>query len=400
MRLLEALLAPVSSPPVSSPRTGVQPAWALSSPATFFDVHLQWFAAEDEGRTEDPTEHKLRKAREDGKVAKSAEFTSTLVLLFGIATIGLISMYILRTVLDMLRFFLHHSTEMDITRDGGLVSAFFGYFVRLTLPVLAVAFVAALAGNVVQVGFLFSVKPITPDFNRIVPRVGRFFRRALFSGEAAFNLGKSIGKVIIIFAIAFLNVRAEVPRILMLVESPHFLGLKLVGSIAFRIIVQAAIAMLIISIPDYMFQRRQHLESLKMSKQEVKEERKMYEGDPLIKSRLRERMRDLLARNMMQAVPKADVVITNPTHYSVAIEYNRMAMEAPTVTAKGLDNLALRIREVAREHQVPLVENRPLARTLYQEVDIGDGIPERYYEVIAVILAEVYRLNGKTAEAV
>jgi flagellar biosynthetic protein FlhB len=368
--------------------------------ATPFDVHLQWFAAEDEGRTEEPTEHKLRKAREEGKVAKSAEFTSTVVLLAGIATMGLVATYILKNVLDMLRYFLEHSTELDISRDGGLVNVFFGYFARITLPVLAVAFVAALAGNVAQVGFLFSVKPITPDFNRIVPRVGRFFRRALFSGEAAFNLAKSIGKVVIIFVLAFLNIRAEVPRIVMLLESSYLLGLQLVAAIAFRIIVEAAIAMLIISIPDYLFQRRQHIESLKMSKQEVKEERKMYEGDPLIKSRLRERMRDLLTRNMMQAVPKADVVITNPTHYSVAVEYNRVTMAAPTVTAKGVDKIALKIRELARENGVPLVENRPLARILYQEVEIGDLIPESYYEVIAVILAEVYRLNGKAAEAV
>jgi flagellar biosynthetic protein FlhB len=379
---------------VSEPPFGLLPA------PTPFDVHLQWFAAEDEGRTEEPTEHKLRKAREEGKVAKSAEFTATLVLLAGIATIGLVSGYILKNVADMVRFFVQSSTELDITRDGGVANAFFGFFARTSLPVLAVAFVAALAGNVVQVGLLFSVKPITPDFNRIVPRLGRFFRRALFSGEAAFNLAKSIGKVAIIFVLAFLNVRAEVPRLLALVETSYLQGLQLVATVAFRIIVEAAIAMLIISIPDYLFQRRQHLESLKMSKQEVKEERKMYEGDPLIKSRLRERMRELLVRNMMRAVPRADVVITNPTHYSVAIEYDRIMMAAPTVTAKGVDNVALKIREIARENRVPLVENRPLARTLYQEVEIGDLIPEAYYEVIAVILAEVYRINGKAAEAV
>jgi flagellar biosynthetic protein FlhB len=367
---------------------------------TPFDVHLQWFAAEDEGRTEEPTEHKLRKAREEGKVAKSAEFTSTLVLLVGIATIALISGFMLRNIAEMVRYFVQSSTEVDITRDGGVANAFFSYFARTTLPVLAVAFVAALAGNVVQVGFLFSVKPITPDFNRIVPRLGRFFRRALFSGEAAFNLAKSVGKVAIIFVLAFLNVRAEVPRLLAQVETSYLQGLQLVATIAFRIIVEAAIAMLIISIPDYLFQRRQHMESLKMSKQEVKEERKMYEGDPLIKSRLRERMRELLVRNMMREVPKADVVITNPTHYSVAIEYDRISMAAPTVTAKGVDQVALKIREIARENDVPLVENRPLARTLYQEVEVGDLIPEAYYEVIAVILAEVYRINGKAAEAV
>jgi flagellar biosynthetic protein FlhB len=362
---------------------------------TLFDVHLQWFAAEDEGRTEEPTEHKLRKAREEGKVAKSVELSSSLVILFGIATLGLISSYFLKNVLSMLRFFLQHSTELDITSDGGLMPAFYNYFFRLTLPVFVVAFLAAFLGNVVQVGFLFSAKPITPDLDRIVPRFGRFFRRALFSGEAAFNLGKTLVKVVVIFAIAFLNIRAQLPKLVNMVDMHHMTSFRLVATIAFRIIVEATIAMLVLSVPDYLFQRRQHRESLKMSRQELKEERRMYEGDPLIKSRLRERMRDLLTRNMMRAVPKADVVITNPTHYSVAIEYDRLVMEAPMVTAKGVDAIALKIREIAKDNEVPLVENKPLARTLYQEVEIGDAIPEKYYEVMAIILAEVYKMAGR-----
>jgi len=362
---------------------------------TSFDVHLQWFAAEDEGRTEEPTEHKLRKAREEGKVAKSGELSSSLVILFGIATLGLISSYFLKNVMSMLRFFLQHSTELDITTDGGLMPAFYNYFFKLTLPVLLVAFVAAFLGNVVQVGFLFSTKPITPDLDRIVPRFGRFFKRALFSGEAAFNLGKTLLKVAVIFVIAFLNIRSQLPKLLNLVDMHHMTSFRLVATIAFRIIVESTLAMLVLSIPDYMFQRRQHRESLKMSRQELKEERRMYEGDPLIKSRLRDRMRELLTRNMMRAVPKADVVITNPTHYSVAIEYDRLVMEAPMVTAKGVDAIALKIREIARENEVPLVENRPLARTLYQEVEIGDAIPEKYYEVMAIILAEVYKMADR-----
>ncbi len=373
---------------------------ALFAEATPFDVHLQWFAAEDEGRTEEPTEHKLRKAREEGKVAKSVEISSSLVLLFGIATLGLISSYLLRNVLSMLRFFLQHSTELDITTDAGLVApAFYSYFLRMALPVLLVSFLAAFLGNVIQVGFLFTAKPITPDLDRIVPRFGRFFRRAMFSGEAAFNLGKTLLKVAVIFVLAFLNIRAEIPKLVKMMDMSQLVAFRLVATIAFRIIVEAALAMLVMAIPDYMFQRRQHREALKMSRQEVKEERRMYEGDPLIKSRLRERMRELVARTMMRAVPRADVVITNPTHYSVAVEYDRLIMEAPMVTAKGVDAIALKIREIARENQVPLVENKPLARTLYQEVDIGEVIPEKYYEVMAIILAEVYKMNGREVPA-
>jgi flagellar biosynthetic protein FlhB len=169
---------------------------------------------------------------------------------------------------------------------------------------------------------------------------------------------------------------------------------------AFTILVEAAVIMLVLSIFDYMFQRRQHREQLKMTKQEVKEERKTYEGDPQIKSRLRERMRELASRNQMQNVPNADVVVTNPTHYAVAMEYKRMQMAAPTVTAKGADNIALRIREMAQESEVPVIENRPLARALYSEVEIGDEIPEKYYEAVVAVLKQVYRMTGKRMEAV
>ena len=359
-----------------------------------------FFAAEDEGRTEEPTEHKIRKAREEGKVAKSMEFTSALVLLAGIVTIAVLSKYLLGNVMSMLEFFFRSSTEIDITTEASLLPTFLRYFVRLVLPTIAVVFLTALLGNLLQVGFLFSTKPITPDFTRIIPRFGRYFKRALFSGEAFFNLAKSIFKVVVIGVVAFLNVRAEFPRLSRLLDLPFLMGLGLISSIAFRVIVEAALAMLVLSIFDYYFQRRQHLQSLKMSRQEIKEERKMYEGDPLIKSRLRERMREILTRNMMRAVPKADVVITNPTHYSVALEYRRIEMEAPVVTAKGVDHIALKIRELAQEHSVPLVENRPLARALYSEVDIGDAIPEKFYEVMATILAEIFKLSGRAAEVV
>jgi flagellar biosynthetic protein FlhB len=181
---------------------------------------------------------------------------------------------------------------------------------------------------------------------------------------------------------------------------PFMVSFTFIAALAFRVVVEVAIAMLVFSIFDYLFQRRQHIESLKMSRQEVKEERRMYEGDPLVKSRLRERMRQILSRNMLKAVPRADVVITNPTHYSVALEYNRIINPAPVVVAKGLDNMAMKIREIAKESSVPLVENKPLARALYREVEIGDVIPEQYYEVFATILAEVYRINNRQAEVV
>lgn len=365
-----------------------------------FWIDLQWFAAEDEGRTEEPTEYKIRKAREEGKVAKSTEFTSSLVLLFPIIGMGILASYFFTNMLDMLTFFLNMSTEMDITRESRVFSIFMRYFIKITLPILAIAFLAAVIGNVFQVGFLFTVKPVVPDLKRIVPRFGKFFKRAFFSGEAFFNLTKSVLKIVVIGIIAYINIRNELETISHFVHTSFWFSLSALATIGFRIMVEAAVAMLVLSIFDYIFQRRQYRESLKMTRQELKEERKMHEGDPLIQSRLRERMRELLSQNMLRNVPRADVVITNPTHYAVAMEWKRETMVAPMVIAKGADHVAHRMKEIAEEHNIPIIENKPLARVLHSEVDIGDIIPEKYWEAMAIVLAEVYRMTGRTAEAI
>ena len=373
--------------------------WTFFTPLrTPFDVDLQWFAAEDEGRTEEPSEHKLRKAREEGKVAKSAELSSSLVLLISVAALGLLGDSMLRSSADMLRFYVAGSTSAT-SFNAALLITVLSWTARIGLPVLAVAFVVAILGNVIQVGFLFTAKPITPDFSRITPRFSRWISRSFGSPEALFNLAKSIVKIAIIALVAYLNIRGEIPRLTRLAMSPFPWGVTLISQVSFRILIEAAVALLAFSAGDYWFQRRQHIESLKMSRQEVKEERKMYEGDPLTRSRLRERMREIMRRNMLKAVPKADVVITNPTHYAVALEYNRALMPAPTVVAKGADLIAQKIKDVAAENGVPLMENKPLAQALYREVEIGDAIPEKFYEVMSTILAEVYRLSGKSAEA-
>ncbi len=360
----------------------------------YFDVDLQWFAAEDEGRTEEPSEHKIRKAREEGKVARSAEVSSSLVLLAGIAALGLLGEYILRTSAQMMIFFLSIATSPNAL-NGGLMQAFLSWLAKIVVPVLVIVFIVAIVGNVIQVGFLFTVKPITPDFSRIVPRFSKWISRSFASTEALFNFAKSIVKIAVVGLIGYLNIMAALPQLQMLALTSFFTGVSLISRVAFRIVLEAAIAFLAFSAVDYWFQRRQHMESLKMSKQEVKEERKMYEGDPLTRSRLRERMREIMRRTMLKAVPKADVVITNPTHYAVALEYNRALMIAPTVVAKGADVVAQKIKEVALDNGVPIMENKPLAQALFREVEIGDTIPEKFYDALSIILAEVYKLNGK-----
>jgi len=354
-------------------------------------IHLQWFAAEDEGRTEEPSEYKLRKAREEGKVAKSQELIGAMGLLLPAVALLLLAPYYGRTLAEMLRFYFSQVGQVDVATEAGpLAAAFFSYFAKLALPIALVALVAALGSNLLQVGFLFTVKPITPDFSRIVPRFGQYLKRTMFSTEALFNLAKALIKVAIIGFIAYITIKGEMSKLITSFAASFWESVALVGSLALRLVVEVAVALLALAIPDYLFQRRQFMETMKMSKEEVKEERKMQEGDPLVKSRLRERMRELLARNMAANVPKADVVITNPTHFAVALEWDRERMAAPLVTAKGQDEVALRIRRIAEENGVPLVENRPLARALYAEVEIGDAIPEKYYQAIAAVLAHVY----------
>jgi len=362
-----------------------------------FDIHLQWFAAEDEGRTEDPTERKIRKAREEGKVAKSGDITSALVMLCGLLALFAFSSTIIEIIAGMMRYFITTAISDSNNVFVGFNIAVGSYLFRLILPVMIICFSAAFLGNVVQVGFLFSTKPITPDFSKISPNFSRWFQKAFLSTEALFNFFKSIMKIAIIALLAYLSIKNGIPRLANATKLQPFEALSLVSGIAIRMMLAAAVSMLAFAILDYFFQRKQHRDSLKMSKHEIKEEFKETEGDPLIKSRLRQRMQDVLSFSMARQVPEADVVITNPTHFAVALKWNGLTMHAPTVIAKGQDNLAMRIREIAEDNEIPLVENRPLARALYENVELGSEIPEEYWEVVSVVLAEVYRLGGRTA---
>jgi flagellar biosynthetic protein FlhB len=357
-------------------------------------IDLQWFAAEDEGRTEDPTERKIQKAREEGRVAKSQELIGALVLLLPALVIFFLAPSMLNTCLEMLRFYFLRASELDPVKDRILAGAFFRYLARLALPIVSSAMAAAIFANLAQTGFLFTTKPLTPDFSKVVPRLGRYFQKTLFSLEGLFNFGKSLFKMVVIGAVAFFLIRGELERLANLQTATLLTGLTTTATLAIRMLLICAVLLLLLSIPDMLFQRWQYRESLTMSKEEVKEERKMDQGDPLIKSRLRQRMRELLSRNIAVTVPKAHVVITNPTHFAVALEYQK-GMEGPMVIAKGEDELALRIRRIAEEHEVPIVENRRLARELYAEVKVGDTIPEAYYKVVLEILVRVYNMNER-----
>ena len=363
-----------------------------------FWIDLQWFAAEDEGRTEDPTDYKIRKAREEGRVAKSQDINAALVLLFPAGAFIFLSSFFLENCMEILRFFFLRCTQADI-RSGMWFGIFVQYFLQLALPFALIASIAGAIANIIQNnGFLFSTKPIQPQFNRITPDFIRFFKRALFSAEGMFNFAKSLAKVVAIVFIAYVMIRANIPHFIELLSVSFIQAVFFIAGTAGKLLASAAFVLLIFAVPDYFFQRKQFIDSLKMTKQELKEEYKELEGDPQVKGRIRQQMQTILSQNAIRNVPKADVVITNPMHYAIAMQFDAKTMPAPMVLAKGADAMALKIKEIAREHGVPLIENKPLARALYARVEIGDIIPEEYYRALSLVFAEVYTLNKKKQE--
>ena len=357
---------------------------------------LQWFAsAEEEGRTEEPSEHKLRKAREEGRVAKSNEINGALVLLLPVIAIIILAPWIFKSFVEVIQFYFERSVSAELT-DSALVEAFYIYFIKLVLPIGLCAMVAGVVGNLVQTkGFLFSTKPIEPKFSKILPKFGQYFKKTIFSFEGAFNVFKSIFKVVVLFIAAYVIISSDIETLLAMMNVSLWSGVCYIAKMAAKILIVAAVVFLGVAIPDYLVQKKQFIESMKMTKQEVKEEYKEMEGDPLVKSRLRQQMRNLLYQNLPKAVSESDVVITNPTHYAVAVKYDNATMHAPIVNAKGSDDLAMRIKTLAKENDIEIVENKLLARELYTKVEIGDIIPEEYFHAMSIILTNVYKLKGK-----
>ena len=377
---------------------------------SFEEIDLQWFAAEDEGRTEEPSEYKIRKAREEGRVAKSQELCSALVMLVTVIVLIIAAPYFWNWCEETLIFYFTHINEKEMFQSRFFYQ-FLASLAKMVLPLALCGAVAGILANIIQnKGFIFSTKPITPQFSKITPKIGQYLKKTLFSFEGGFNVAKSFIKVAVVFFVAYIIIRSscfEVVSVqgsdgetktvvLSLITSNNLLkSIGLIAWTAAKILAVSAVIFLVISIPDYLVQKKQFIESMKMTKQEVKQEFKEMEGDPEVKAHLQAAQRELLRRNMPQQVAKSDVVITNPTHFAVALMYDQMAAEAPQVMAKGSDNLALRIREIAREHEIPVVENRSLARGLYAETEIGDIIPNAYISAIATIYAQLEKFRRK-----
>lgn len=358
---------------------------------SFEDIDLQWFAAEDEGRTEEPSDLKLEKARKEGRVAKSQEVNGAFVFLFSILTLMLLGKWLLRNFEEILIFFFTRSAQGNAV-SGTSAAVFFNYFLKMVLPIAFVALIAGVAGNIIQNrGWMFSIKPITPNFKKILPHFGEYFKKTVFSRQGAFNIFKSLAKVAVLVFAAYAIIRSNMGELLFIIhQNGNILGaFGKIASIAFKLLFMAAIFFVVISIPDYVIQRKEFIDSLKMTKQEVKEEYKEMEGDPDVKGRIKQAQRQLLASNMPRAVAESDVVITNPTHFAVALKYDASATDAPMVNAKGEDYMAQRIKEIARENDVPIVEHRPLARSLYANVELGAIIPDEYIKAVVVVYTQL-----------
>ena len=264
--------------------------------------------------------------------------------------------------------------------------------VKITGPVFAIVLVVGITASFAQVGALFTLEPLKPKFSKLNPVNGI---KRIFSLRGLTELIKSILKIVIIGVVAWNSIRAEENNIVKLMDQDLASAAVYISSTAIDVAIKICAMMIIIAVLDYGYQWWQYEKDLRMTKHEVKEEYREREGSPEVRQRIRQRQREMSMRRMLTEVPKADVIITNPTHYAVAIQYDAEKAPAPIVTAKGIDYMALRIKEIAKENGVETVENKPLAQALYKSVDIGQQIPPELYQAVAEILAFVYRIKGK-----
>ena len=362
--------------------------------------NLQWFADGEGGeKTEPATQKKLEDARKEGKVAKSKDLTQGIDLLVLFLLIKVFISYMGERFMGLFNQTLGRMAEfMDVNQKNISMQAFSTVLNNAILelflivwPFLVFGFVITFIVTVYQGGWKVTMKPMEPKLSKFNPING--FKR-IFSKDSLFELLKSIVKVGVIAYIAYSNIVDEADSLFILYEISLNQAIALVGNIIIEFGIEISIIFIAIGIVDYIFQKWKFGEDMKMTKQEVKDEYKNTEGNPEIKGRIRQKMREASQRRMMQDVPKADVVITNPTHFAVAIKYDAEVSKAPIVVAKGEDYLAQKIKEVARENNVEIVENKPLARMLYHNVDIGAEIPPELYQAVAEVLAMVYHMKN------
>lgn len=345
----------------------------------------------DGDRTEQPTPRRKEDARKKGQVARSVEVNSALILLCTFLLLKYCAPQMSVRVLAIAQQMFSQAGQVwaegavnQLAVTGVMACAV------MTLPVLGVAFVASLVANVAQVGLLFTPSAVLPKLERINPIEAV---KRIFSRRALVELMKTIAKVGVAGYIAYATIRSDIELFPALIEMSLIDAISILANLACTIVLRIGIFLLALAVADYAFQYMEHQKSLRMTKQELKEEYRQYEGDPQVKGKRKEIQRKVSMQRMMQQVPQADVVITNPTHYAVALKYETNKDTAPVVLAKGVDEVARRIKMIAEENDIIVYEDPPLAQTLYKTVDIGGVIPEHLYEAVANVLSFVYRLH-------
>jgi len=349
-------------------------------------------AENDQEKTEQPSARRREQARKEGNFATSKEISSFFSILGAVVVLYFSGVWIFMGIADFMKTsFFSFGPELTVQSALALFNRVTGKLLLLILPAMAVPVFGAIS-YVLQNGLNFTGKPMTPDLNKINPLEGV---KRLFSLNSLAELVKSILKLTIITYVVYGTVKAEWPRLPFLMDMQLTGALAYIGTIAFRIMAKTVWVLALIAGVDYLYQRWSFEKGLRMSKDELKEEAKETEGDPHVRARIKSIQREMARKRMMQDVPTADVVVTNPTHLSIAIKYDRSKADAPMVVAKGAGHLAMKIRELATENNVPLVENKPLARHLYKHTEVGMQIPVEVYKAVAEVLAYVYRLKGK-----
>lgn len=351
-------------------------------------------ATKDE-KTEEPTEKRLQKTRDKGRTAKSIEVNSVLILLFAVLFFTFFGMNFIKDILEFWQvlFSMSAQFEMNSTSLHLLVSVIMEKVFYILAPLMFTLALIGLISNVWQNdGWIFSWDPILPKFNKINPLTG--WKRFL-GVEGFVTLLKSVGKLTLVGMAVYLSLYDEWLKVPNLMGLPIAQSLILLGDEMFVLVLRVLSVLFAIAIADFAFQKYQFIKNQKMTKQEVRDERKDIEGDPIIKQRMRQKRFDLYRSRMMAAVPEAEVVITNPTHLSIALRYDRVNDPAPVCVAKGSGYVALKIREIAKENDIPVIEDKPLAQTLFKTINIGEVIPETLYKAVAEVLAYIYKLKEK-----
>jgi len=347
-------------------------------------------------KTEAPSDKRRQEAREKGNVARSTEANSALVLLAGLFLLKFFGSYMYQHLTGQMRDFFEMMghPKADYAFVAGVFFKAFSIVCITGWPVCVGVMIIGVFANIIQVGFMFTLQPLVPSFEKINPISGA---GRLFSLRSMVELLKNILKLGIIGAVAFFTVKGEFTRFLGLGDTSVGVILMFLLSISYTVILRIALVMLALALFDFAYQRFETERGLKMTKQEVKEEQRQSDGDPKIKARIRSLQREMARRRMMQEVPKATVVVTNPTHLAIAIRYEPSEMDTPKVIAKGKRLMAEQIKKMARDAGVPIVENKPLARSMFDKVNVGDDLPMQFFSAVAEILAYVYRLRKRAA---